>query len=519
MEQEFNFMTDSNYVKIFDTTLRDGEQSPGATMNIKEKLELARQLEQLRVDVMEAGFPVASPGDFEAVHLISKEIKKVKVCALARCLNNDIDVAAKALEPAEDNRIHVFIATSEIHRKYKFNKAQSEILDIAVKGVRRAVSLVNDVEFSAEDATRTELPFLAAITEAVIEAGAKTINIPDTVGYTTPFELIDIITYLKKNVPNINEAVLSIHCHDDLGLSVANSLAAVKAGARQVECTINGIGERAGNCSMEEIVMALKTRKRYFGFDTRVVTNEFYKISRMVSNITGMLVQPNKAIVGTNAFAHEAGIHQDGVLKNRQTYEIMNPKDVGWGESELVLGKHSGRHAFENRLNTLGYTLDKASLDKAFFEFKVICDKKKFVYDDDLFAIVKEISLNTNDLFSLESVRMNYLFNKTNKEEKFPEVEVVIKDKSGAVLVGKATARGPIEAIFNAMIDLLDIDVSILNYNIRSVTRGKDALGEVTVKVSPDNCSIVIGRAASTDILEASAKAFLHALNRMLKLS
>lgn len=536
-------MDNQDYVKIFDTTLRDGEQSPHVTMNIKEKLELARQLEKLNVDIIEAGFPIVSPGDFEAVRLVSQEIQTSTICALARCRDEDIDKAAEALELAKNKRIHVFVATSEIHRKYKFNKAQEEILQIAIEGVKRARSLVDDVEFSPEDAARTELPFLAQITEAVIEAGATTINIPDTVGYITPFEFAEVIRYLKEHVPNIDKVTLSVHCHDDLGMAVANSLSALMAGARQVECTINGIGERAGNCSMEEVVMALKTRKKYFGFETGVTTREFYKTSRMVSDITGLVVQPNKAIVGANAFVHEAGIHQDGMLKNRETYEIMNPKDVGWGESELVIGKHSGRHAFEKDLEAKGLTLKKKDLEVAFQLWKVVCDKQKVDYNEDVASIVanatlnttdlfssetvtlnttdivslESVTLNTTDIFSLESVEMGYHF-KANDERSFPKAKVLIKDaKKDSLLMGEAVGDGPVDAIFQAMEQVLDMDVTVLNYTIRSVTRGQDALGEVTVKVSRDGKRPMVGRAASTDILEASAKAFLLALNRVVR--
>lgn len=509
-------MIEDNYVKIFDTTLRDGEQSPGATMNIKEKIEIARQLEQLNVDIIEAGFPAASLGDFEAVRQVSLAVRGPVICALARCLPADIKTAGEALKDAEKKRIHVFVATSAIHRKFKFNKAQDEILQIAVDGVKLARLLVEDVEFSPEDASRTELPFLAEVTEAVIAAGATTVNIPDTVGYTTPSEFAEVITYLKENVPNIDQATLSVHCHDDLGMAVANSLSAAMSGARQIECTLNGIGERAGNCSMEEVVMALKTRNKYFHLDTGIKTTEICKTSRMVSNIAGMIVQPNKAIVGANAFAHEAGIHQDGMLKNRETYEIMDPKDVGWGESELVLGKHSGCHAFETRLLEMGYHLDKEALELAFKKFKTICDKKKDIYDQDLAAIAKNVALNMTDFYVLQDIRMNYHF-LAQDDQSLPKAMVIVKDsRVGTRLTGESQGYGPVDSIFKAIQQALGMDVNVLNYMVRSMTRGQDALGEVTVKMNyQEYRRPFVGRAASTDILEASATAFLQAINHI----
>ncbi|OED35602.1 2-isopropylmalate synthase [PVC group bacterium (ex Bugula neritina AB1)] len=506
-------MNDQEKVKIFDTTLRDGEQSPGASMNLKEKVEIARQLDLLGVDIIEAGFPAASPGDFESVSMIAKETENATICGLARCLDNDIQKVAESTAAALNKRIHVFLATSNIHRKFKFNKPKEEIIKLAIRGVEKAKSFVDDVEFSPEDATRTELSFLAEIVEAVIKAGATTVNIPDTVGYTTPSEMTGIIQYLKKNVSCIDQAIISVHCHDDLGMSVANSLAAVDAGARQIECTINGIGERAGNCSLEEVVMALKTRQDLFNFQTNIMTKEICKTSRMVSHITGITVPSNKAIVGANAFAHESGVHQDGVLKNRETYEIMDPQDVGWGESELVLGKHSGRHAFEKRLISLGYELEKDVFEEAFHSFKVLSDKKKTIYNQDLVSIVENFALQSAENFSLVSVEMNYLREKSTSEPSL-KAKVTIKDlRSGELLLGESSGEGPVEAIFEAINRALKVSVKVFSYSIKSVTEGQDAMGEVAVKLTYNDSSPKMGRAASVDVLEASAQAFLYALN------
>jgi 2-isopropylmalate synthase len=384
-------MEDKNRILIFDTTLRDGEQCPGASMDEKSKLEVARQLAELRVDIIEAGFPITSPGDAAAVKTIAKEIKGPVICALARAVQKDMDVALESLKPAKRSRLHIFIATSAIHRQYKLNKAKEEIVRIAVESVKYARKRIGEIEFSPEDASRTEPDFLYHVLESVIDAGATVLNIPDTVGYTTPFEFGDLIKGILENVPNINKAIISVHCHNDLGLAVANSLAAVKNGARQVECTVNGIGERAGNAAMEEIVMALDTRKDIFGGKyTNIRKDQICKASRLVSNLTGLIVQPNKAVVGKNAFTHESGIHQDGLLKMRKTYEIMRPEDVGFGETQLVLGKHSGRHALQSRLQKLGYKLNEEELTRVFADFKGLADKKKEVFDDDLAALVDQ---------------------------------------------------------------------------------------------------------------------------------
>ena len=502
-------------IKIFDTTLRDGEQSPGATMNIEEKLTVAKQLKKLNVDIIEAGFPISSKGDFDAVQLVSKEIKGTVICGLARCRKEDIQAAAESLKSAEKARIHVFLATSAIHREYKLKKAKEEIVKIAIDGVKYAKSFMDDIEFSAEDAARTELPFLAEIVEAVILAGAKTVNIPDTVGYTVPDEFGKVIKYLYKNVPNINEAVISVHCHNDLGLGSANSLTAALNGARQIECTINGLGERAGNASLEEIVMALKTRKDFFNFDTNINIKEIYKTSKLVSNITGIMIQPNKAIVGANAFAHESGIHQDGVLKERSTYEIMNPEEIGWGKSEIVLGKHSGRHAFVDHLKNAGYELTQEEIEAAFEKFKKLCDIKKKVYDEDIESIVENEIYNIPELYDLKEIKMNYVCNKN--EHQHPRATVILKDlENNEELRGEASGDGPVDAIYNAIGDITKIDANLVNYSNRSVTRGKDALGEVSVKVSV-NDKIYQGRGTSTDILEASAFAYIQAINRYFK--
>jgi 2-isopropylmalate synthase len=503
-------------IRIFDTTLRDGEQSPGATMNIAEKIKIAHQLVKLNVDIIEAGFPIASPGDFEAVTQVSKEIDNKIICGLARCRKQDIETAAKALSYAKKSMIHVFLATSAIHREFKLKKDMKDIIKLAVEGVSFAKGFTNEIEFSAEDAARTELPFLAEIVQAVIEAGATSVNIPDTVGYSIPYEFGNTIKYLFENVPNINDAVISVHCHNDLGLATANSLAAVYNGAQQVECTINGLGERAGNASLEEVAMALRTRKDFLFADTKINTPELCKTSKLVSNITGILVQPNKAIVGKNAFAHEAGIHQDGMLKERTTYEIMNPVDVGWGKTELVLGKHSGSHAFEDRLKTLGYDLKSEELEKAFYEFKLMCDIKKNVYDEDIEAMIENEVFNIPEVYELKEIDMNYVCAGQN-DSRITKAKVllnnIIEDK---MVEGNAEGDGPIDAIYNAIEDVTGIKAKLVEYNIRSVTSGKDAQGEVQVKIDVNDNSY-IGRSASIDVLKASAKAYVQAINRVVK--
>ena len=501
-------MAPNDKVLIFDTTLRDGEQAPGASMNEGEKLEIAFGLERLGVDIIEAGFPVISKGDFDSVQSVAKHIKGSIVCGLARSLKEDMDAACEALKPARRKRIHVFLATSKIHMQHKLKKTQEEILQMAVESVRYARQRVEDVEFSPEDASRSEKLFLYRILEAVIEAGATTVNIPDTVGYAMPAEYGGLIADIRSHVPNIPKAVISVHCHDDLGVAVANSLAAVKNGARQIECTINGIGERAGNASMEEIVMALKTRFDVYGCTTNIRTPEIYRISRLVSKCTGFAIAPNKAIVGNNAFRHEAGIHQDGILKERSTYEIMRPEDVGFVGTGLVLGKHSGRHAFKVRLKHLGIELRDSSLDKAFDRFKRVADKKKQVFDEDLVAIVEdeiEVFQKTWSLVSLSA--------RSGTRIK-PSVEVVLKSK-GKAYEKSSSGDGPVDACYKAIDAITKTSGKLLDYSIHSVTQGKDALGEVTVKVQFKGKS-VIAHGASTDIFEASAKAYINALNKVL---
>ncbi|MBI1869894.1 MAG: 2-isopropylmalate synthase [Chlamydiae bacterium] len=494
---------------IFDTTLRDGEQCPGASLNLREKLEVAHQLAALNVDVIEGGFPIASPDDFEAVKAISLEVKGPRIAGLARCVDKDIEKVAQALEKASLSRIHVFLATSKIHMQYKLKKAEDEILKMAVEGVKKARKYVEDVEFSPEDASRTEPAFLAKVVEAVIEAGAKTVNIPDTVGYAFPEDFGKLIYYLRQNVRNMAQAVISVHCHNDLGLAVANSLMAIRNGARQIECTINGIGERAGNASLEEIVMTLKTRRDIFkDVETHVRTKEIIKTSRLVSNLTGMVVQPNKAIVGENAFAHESGIHQDGVLKERTTYEIMSPEDVGLSASNLVLGKHSGRHAFRERLKLLGFSLNQEEIDKLFEKFKVLADKKKTVYDEDLVALVEDELAQVPEIFQLEYLHI------ASGNTTVPTATVRLR-KDQEVFEDAACGDGPVDASYNTIDRLTGIKGKLLDYSLRSITSGKDALGEVVVKVQIDSRTVT-GKGTSTDILEASARAYLNAINRIL---
>jgi len=502
---------------IFDTTLRDGEQCPGASMNLREKLEVARQLARLKVDVIEAGFPVISEGDFQAVHTIAKEIKGPVIAGLARCVPKDIDAAGAALKPAGKNgRIHVFLATSKIHREFKLGKAKDEILRLAVEGVKQAKKYTPNVEFSPEDASRTEPEFLVQVCKKVIEAGATTVNIPDTVGYAVPDEFGKLIEYLVSEIPEFKrgDAILSVHCHNDLGLAVANSLAAVKNGARQVECTINGIGERAGNASLEEVVMAIKTRNDFFkDITVGINTKEIVKTSRLVARTSGLMVQRNKAIVGENAFAHSAGIHQDGILKKRETYEIMNPEDVGWGQSELPLTKHSGRAAMAARLKHLGYKLSEKEINSIFQKFKEIGDRKKFVYDDDLIALVEGHIAGVPEVWKLDyltfmsgnhaiptaTVRLKKINGK--KEENFEEA---------------GTGDGPVDAALKAIERITKIEGKLIEYNIRAVSQGRDAIGEVSVKVDFGDKQIISGKGASTDIIEASARAYLNALNRFL---
>ncbi len=497
-----------NRIRIFDTTLRDGEQSPGVNLNAQEKLEIARHLALLGVDVIEAGFPIASPGDFEAVRLIAKEIKGPTIAALARAVEQDIVRAAEAVEQAEKPRIHTFIATSPIHMKYKLRKEPDEVLEMAINACRTAKKYVDDVEFSAEDATRSDWDFLCRVFQAAIEAGATTINVPDTVGYTTPDEFARLIKYLQENTPGIEKAVISVHCHDDLGLAVANSLAAVVAGATQVECTINGLGERAGNASLEEIVMALRVRNDHFKADTGIVTEHIYRTSRLVSALTGIAVQPNKAIVGENAFAHESGIHQDGVLKERSTYEIMTPQSIGVPQSRLVLGKHSGRHAFRERLRELGYNLDASEIEKAYQRFIELADRKKHVTDRDIQAIVEEEIVQVPELFNLEYLHV------TTGTTAISTATVRIA-KGDEIKEEAATGDGPVDAVYRAIDRVTQIATDLESYSLQGVTSGKDALGEVVVRIR-DNGNQYIGRGTSTDVIEASARAYLQAINRLV---
>ncbi len=493
---------------IFDTTLRDGEQAPGASLTSEQKLEIAYQLQNLGVDVIEAGFPIASPDDFKAVELISKNIKKSSICALARCLKPDIDAAYKSLKKAKRPRIHIFLATSKIHLKYKFKKVEDEILYLAKKATKLACKSCDDVEFSPEDATRTDRDFLFRVIEAAIKAGARTINIPDTVGYSYPQEIYDLISAIFNNVPNINKAVVAIHCHDDLGLASANSLSAVLAGARQVHCTVNGIGERAGNASLEEIVMALKTRKDVFKkIATDINTTEIYRTSRLVSNLTGFIVPPNKAIIGKNAFAHESGIHQDAVLKKRNTYEIMNPKDVGLDKSQIVLGKHSGRHALAKRLEKLGFKLSEKKVNTIFKEFKELADKKKEVFDEDLITLAEEETRLKEKTYEMVSVEV------TTGTDIKPQATVKIKHE-GKVSQSISTGDGPVDACYKAIDKITKIKTKLLTYKLDAITRGKDALGTVRVEIKAKGKTLT-GRGSSTDILESSVKAYLDALNRI----
>ena len=499
----------SDRVIIFDTTLRDGEQSPGCSMNTAEKLEVAAALVDLGVDVIEAGFPIASPGDFEAVQAIAREFgdRGPTICGLARCRDEDIDRAGAALADARNRRIHVFLATSSIHREFKLKMDKPEIIRRAIEGVTRARRFVEDVEFSPEDAARTELDFLTEVVEKAIDAGATTVNIPDTVGYATPAQYFQVISHLKKHVRNIDRAIISTHCHNDLGLAVANSLAGVEAGARQIECTINGLGERAGNAALEEIVMALRTRGDFYKVTTGINTRRLCAISRMLSNITGMLVQRNKAIVGQNAFAHEAGIHQHGMLQERSTYEIMRPEDVGYSGTSLVLGKHSGRHAFRDRCAQLGFELTDKQLEQAYQDFTALCDKKKNVYDADLVAIVENRSADAPDRWKLVS------FHTSAGPGAIPTATIQLQEEGQPVICDAATGDGPVDAVFHALERLTGISARLQNYQVRSLTVGKEAQGEVLVEIVYNN-QVFHGRAASTDIIEASAHSYLKALNK-----
>ncbi len=500
--------TESNRVIIFDTTLRDGEQSPGASMNLDEKLRIAEMLEELGVDVIEAGFPIASNGDFEAVREVAKLMKKSIVCGLARSGRQDIERAAEALKPARRPRIHTFIATSPLHMKYKLQMEPEEVYQQVVDSVTLARNHTDDVDWSPEDGSRTEPDFLCRVTEAAINAGATCINLPDTVGYAVPDEFAGLITMLRERVPNSDKAIFSAHCHNDLGLAVANSLAAVTAGARQVECTINGLGERAGNAALEEIVMALKTRHDVMSYETGINSEVITRISKLVSTITGFTVQPNKAIVGANAFAHEAGIHQDGVLKHAGTYEIMTPESVGLRESNLVMGKHSGRHAFREKIKDLGYQIGENAVQDAFRRFKDLADKKKVVYDEDIIALIDDEVIREND--RIKFVSLQVICGSVGPQT--AELELQVDDDQRQT---KAAGDGPVDATFNAIKELFPHEAQLQLYQVHAVTEGTDAQAEVTVRLEEDG-KTVNGQGADTDTLVASARAYVNALNKLL---
>ena len=495
-------------ILVFDTTLRDGEQTPGASLNVNEKLKIALQLENLGVDIIEAGFPRTSPGDLEAVKTVAGHIKKCVVCGLARETTQDIDDAVTALKKAKMPRVHVFLATSKIHLKYKLKKAEDEIFETAIKAVKYARRKCPDVEFSPEDASRTELGFLAKVVEGVIKAGARTVNIPDTVGYAVPAEFGETIKFLKENVSNIDKAVISVHCHNDLGLGVSNSLSAVLNGARQIECTINGLGERAGNAALEELVMAMRMRKDVFkGLSTGINAKELYKTSRLVSKLTGISVQPNKSIIGENAFCHESGIHQDGVLKKRVTYEIIRPQDVGFEGSRIVLGKLSGRHAFSDRLKKLGFSLSEKEIGGAFKKFKALADKKQKIYDEDLASIVEEGLATVDEKYKLVD------FEVTSGKTIQPLAKVKLEYQGGEIEASSG-GDGSIDACFKAIEKATKEKGKLVDYKVGAVTRGKDALGEASVKLDFSG-RIVTGRGTSTDVIEASLRAYISAMNRV----
>ncbi|KPK17848.1 MAG: 2-isopropylmalate synthase [Myxococcales bacterium SG8_38] len=527
-----------DHVRIFDTTLRDGEQSPGATMTSSEKLEVAKTLSRLGVDIIEAGFAAASPDDLRAVKTIAEAVgvtgvegrpvpEPPTICSLARATTSDIDQAAEAIAPAKHGRIHTFLATSPIHREHKLRMSKGQVLAKITEMVSYARSIREDVEFSPEDAGRTEMEFLYEALQAAIEAGATTLNIPDTVGYTIPGEFGERIAMIRENVPGIEKVVISVHCHNDLGLAVANSLAAVQNGARQVEVAVNGIGERAGNASLEEVVMALYVRRDLYGIGTQIDTTQLTRASRLVSKVTGMVVQPNKAIVGANAFAHEAGIHQDGMLKHEETYEIMRPETVGAGKTQLVLGKHSGRHAFANRLMELGYPVSGDGLDKAFARFKKLADKKKFITDADLVALISDELYQPTEYWKLDKIQVGC-------GTGMPTATVRLVGPDGQARIAAEVGTGPVDAVYKAIQSLVNVPCTLLEYNVQSVTEGIDALGEVSVRVVPGDydlppdrinpqyeqsrARVFHGHGAHTDIIVASAKAYIAAINRILAL-
>ncbi len=496
-------------VIIFDTTLRDGEQSAGASLNAKEKLEIARQLDKLGVDVIETGTPASSPGDFEAVHLIAQEVKRPVICALALANAEAVDKAWEAVKEASHPRIHIFLSASDIHLSYQLKKSRDEILGISRDMVARAKNYLPDIEFSPMDASRAEPAYVYQILEAVIDVGATTVNIPDTVGYATPQEYGNLIQGILTNVPNIHKAVVSVHCHNDLGLAVANSLEAIQRGARQVECTVNGIGERAGNASLEEIVMALKTRQDFFNLTTNIDTTQIYKASRLVSELTGFSIQPNKAIIGANAFRHQSGIHQDGVLKKTITYEIMDPRSIGIPSSTLILSKLSGRHAFKERLAELGYTLSEEALNHAFQGFKELADKKKEIADRDIESLIAEELRTTTEVYHLDHVEVSC------GDHSLPTATVRLIDPDGRSFADAALGTGPVDAVYKAINRIVGIPNKLTEFTIKSITEDIDAIGEVLVRIESEGVTYT-GRGASTDIIVASAKAYMNALNRLL---
>ena len=497
-----------NYIKIFDTTLRDGEQSPGASMSLEEKIQIAEIFDEMGVDIIEAGFPIASNGDFESVKEVSRIVKNVQVCGLSRAGQKDIDRASEALKYAKNPRIHTFISTSPVHMQYKLQMNEQEVLDAINFSVSRARNLVEDVQWSAEDATRTDRDFLFKCVDMAISSGATTINIPDTVGYTTPDEYYEIIDSLIKNIPDSDKVIFSTHCHNDLGLAVANSLSGVRAGARQIECTMNGIGERAGNAALEEIVMSMKVRNDILDYDSGVETTLFTRASKLVSSVTSFPVQFNKAIVGKNAFAHESGIHQDGMLKNNETYEIMTPESIGLNESTLVMGKHSGRHAFKEKAKELGYVLADNQLNDAFYRFKDLADKKKEVFDDDIVALIDDEFSKGLDVIKLVSLSIYA----GTEGPQFADLSLEI---DGEVKQNKSEGDGPVDALFNSIKTLIPHTASLQLYQVHAVTEGTDAQAEVSVRLH-ESGKTVIGRGADTDTLVASARAYISALNRLM---
>ena len=499
----------SSRIKIFDTTLRDGEQTPGVNLNIHEKLEIAQQLARLKVDIIEAGFPIASSGDFEAVKAVAQKVKGVTICGLARALEKDIDRAWEAVQYSDNPRIHIFLATSDIHMKYKLKMSADEVVEKAVAMVKYAKKSCNDIEFSAEDAGRSNLEFLYRIFNEVIKAGAAVLNVPDTVGYTMPLEFGSLIKNIKDNVIGIEKVDISVHCHNDLGLAVANSLAAIENGAIQVESTINGLGERAGNAAVEEIIMSLATRKDYYNIGFNIDTTQISRTSKLVSSLTGVKCQPNKAVVGANAFAHESGIHQHGVLSEKSTYEIMTPESIGLKENKMVLGKLSGRHAFEERLKEMGFNLSAEEISKAFEKFKNLADKKKEILDSDIEALVQDEAFKVPQTFEMDSFQIN-------SGNKLISTSVVKIIKGDQVFTEAATGDGPVDAAFNAIGKIIGVTLKLEDYNLRAVTEGNDALGEVSVRISLGD-KISLGRGVSTDIVEASIMAYLNGINKMVQ--